>query len=279
MQLVNDVRPSPIAGTWYEADPRRLAAQVDAWLEAAPPPPAGRVYGVMAPHAGHRYSGAVAGAAFAALRGREPELVAVVAPMHYPYPQPLLTSAHAAYGTPLGPLPVDRKAVAALDAALRARLPFGLTAVSRDPEHALEIELPFLQRALAGDFALLPLMVRAQDAVTALALGEALAEVLAGREALLVASSDLSHYHNQGTANRLDAVFLDAVRSFSPRAVLMVVESGQAEACGFAPVAAVMQACRLLGAREAEILAYATSGDVTGDLSAVVGYAAAAFLG
>ncbi len=278
MQLVKDVRPSPIAGTWYPADPERLTRQVDAFLDAAPRAPTGEVIGVMAPHAGYRYSGAVAGAAFAPLRARTVDLVVLVGPMHHVYTSPLLTSAHTAYRTPLGDVPLDMEAMRALDAALQARLPFGLMAITRDPEHSLEIELPFLQRALAGPFAILPVMVRTQQEDVALALGEALAEILNGRRALLVASSDLSHYHRQAYARQLDNVFLDAVRAFDPRAVLTAVLSGQAEACGFAPVAAVMQACRLSGARRAEVLTYATSGDVTGDINSVVGYAAAAFL-
>jgi AmmeMemoRadiSam system protein B len=115
---------------------------VDGWLESAVLPELpGEVLAVIAPHAGHQYSGAVAGHAFAALRGRTPGLVAVVSPMHHPYHRPLITTAHEAYGTPLGDIPVDRSVVAELDSALQARLGFGLSPVQNDPEHSLEIEL------------------------------------------------------------------------------------------------------------------------------------------
>src|SRR5512134_2260068 len=111
-----DVRPSPIAGKWYEGDPDMLARLVDEYLEEAQLPELqGDVIAVIAPHAGHPYSGAVAGYAFAALRGRTPDLVAVVAPMHHPYSEPLLTTAHAAYSTPLGDVPVDKAALQELD--------------------------------------------------------------------------------------------------------------------------------------------------------------------
>lgn len=274
-----DVRPSPIAGTWYEGRPERLAAAVDGYLAAADLPPLeGRVVGLMAPHAGHRYSGPVAGYAFAAVRGTRPELVAVVSPMHHPYPQPLLTTAHAAYGTPLGAVPVARQQVAALSRELEETLGFGLTPVANDPEHSLEIELPFLQRALSGEFRLLPVMVRAQEPTVSQALGQALADVLRGQNALLVASSDLSHYHPQARARELDAAVLDAVGAFDPQALFDIAWRGKGEACGLGALAAVMWACRALGAERAQVLHHATSGDVTGDYSAVVGYGAAAFL-
>src|SRR5512138_607244 len=118
-----DVRPSPIAGKWYEGDPQVLARLVDEYLdEAQLPELEGEVIAVIAPHAGHLYSGPVAGYAFAALRGRTPDLVAVVAPMHHPYFEPLITTAHAAYTTPLGDIPVDRDALHALDGFLKSEL-------------------------------------------------------------------------------------------------------------------------------------------------------------
>jgi AmmeMemoRadiSam system protein B len=276
MNSAVNLRPSPIAGQWYPGDPQRLAREVDGYVAAAQLPAIpGDVVAVMAPHAGHRYSGPVAGYAFAALRGLSPELVAVIAPMHYPYLEPLLTTAHEAYVTPLGAIPVDESAVDALDERLRERLGFGLARVANDPEHSLEIELPFLQRVLSGSFRLLPVMVRDQSARTARALGEALAEVLASRRALLVASSDLSHYYPQKLANSLDDAMLRQVAAFDPQGVIQIEEQGKGFACGRAAVAAVLWAARSLGANLVQILRHATSGDVTGDYSQVVGYGAA----
>ncbi len=167
-----DLRPSAIAGQWYPAEPGRLAASVDAYLRAAELPELeGTVIGVLTPHAGHRYSGQVAGYAFAALRALQPELVAVVSPMHYPASPDLLTSAHEAYLTPLGAIPVDQEALQVLEAFLQVELGCGLAPVKNDPEHSLEIELPFLQRAISGDFRLLPVMVREASPRIASALG------------------------------------------------------------------------------------------------------------
>ena len=274
-----DVRPSPIAGTWYEGRPKILAAEIDHYLDQAELPELpGEVIAVIAPHAGHRYSGAVAGYAFAAVRGRTPDLVAVISPMHHPYFEPLLVTAHAAYATPLGEIPLDKQAVAALDAALRAELGFGLSPVTRDPEHSLEIELPFLQRALAGDFKLLPVMVHEQSPKVSEKLGKALALVLKERNALLVASTDLSHFYIQDEANTYDAEMLRQIEAFSPEGIFKAERSGKGFACGHAAVAAVLWAARELGADTVKVLRHATSGDVTGDYSSVVGYGAAVVL-
>ena len=209
MATIAPVRPSPLAGTWYEGNPKSLARAVDQYLDQAELPELpGDVVAVIAPHAGHYYSGPVAGYAFAAVRGATPDLVAVLSPMHQPYYEPLLTTAHSAYSTPLGQIPVDNETVALLDEHLKEILGQGLSRVAYDQEHSLEIELPFLQRALAGDFKLLPVMVRAQSPRVSQGLGAALVEVLQGRNALLVASTDLSHFYTQKEAVAFDTEML-----------------------------------------------------------------------
>lgn len=279
MQTVSEIRPSSIAGTWYEGQPKRLAESVDAYLERANIEKIkGKVIGLVAPHAGHRYSGPVAGYAFAAARGLSPSLVAVIAPMHHPYPYPLITSAHSFYFTPIGNIPVARPQLDELSALLESRLGYGLSAIPNDPEHALEIELPFLQRALQNPFRLIPLMLRQQDPHTARVLGETLAEILRGQDCLLVASTDLSHFYNQAAAERLDAAMLNAAESFEPEALYEVESKGKGEACGLGALAATLWAAKALGADTVKILNYATSGNVSGDYERVVGYGAGVIL-
>ncbi|MBM3151327.1 MAG: AmmeMemoRadiSam system protein B [Chloroflexi bacterium] len=274
-----DLRPSPISGAWYESHPQALAAGIDSYLDQAELPELhGRVVAVIAPHAGHYYSGAVAGYAFAAVRGASPEVVAVISPMHHPYPAALLTARHDAYATPLGGVRIDKTLLAALDGHLKPALGFGVTPVPNDPEHSLEIELPFLQRALAGHFTLLPVMVRAQEPEISQALGEALAACLRDKQALLVASTDLSHFFDQETACLLDAEMLRRIESFAPESLFVAERTGRGFACGHAAVAAVLWAARSLGADTVKVLRHATSGDVSGDYRRVVGYGAAAVL-
>ncbi len=297
-----DVRPSPIAGTWYEGNAKNLARVVDEYLNNAQLPElSGEVVAVIAPHAGHRYSGAVAGFAFApiyraernepigesrrsALRLRTEQqslssplrakLVAVISPFHNLSNYPLLTTSHDAYGTSLGNIEVDKSALAELS----SHLDIPVTPVFADKEHSLEIELPFLQRALTSEFKLLPIMIRAQEVDVTKKLGLALAKVLKDKNALLVASTDLSHFYDQTTANMLDAEMLKRFESFDPESIFEAEHSGKAFACGHAAVAAVLWASRELGANKVQILRHATSGDVTGDFKSVVGYGAGVIL-
>ncbi len=268
----SDVRPSPLAGRWYPANSQALTQMIDGFLAAVHPvEPPGRIVGLMAPHAGLYYSGQVAAHAFALLRGLSPAIVAVLSPSHHPYPAPLLTSAHDAYLTPLGAVPVDTAAVQALGQRIQ------LLPVRQDSEHSLEIELPFLQRVLDDEFSLLPVMLIDQTPDTAQELGHALAQVLGDRPALLVASSDLSHFYPQAVANSLDRAILDRVAAFDPEGLFAVEEAKKGFACGRGAIGAVMWAARELGADSAAVVNYATSGDVSGDTDRVVGYGAGVF--
>lgn len=273
------VRPSPLAGRWYDADPELLARQVDDYIDSARLPELeGEVIAVIAPHAGHPYSGPVAGYAFAAVRGRSPDLVALVGPMHHPYMEPLITTAHDAYFTPLGDTPVDKDALRELDVVLKSELGFGLSPVAHDPEHSLEIELPFLQRALSSTWTLLPVMVRAREPRVSERLGKALAHVLRGKNFVMVASTDLSHFYNHQTALVYDRSMLNQIESFNPEGAFDLERAGKGFACGLGAFTAVMWAARELGADKVKVLRHATSANVTGDYSSVVGYGAAAIL-
>jgi AmmeMemoRadiSam system protein B len=270
-----DVRPSPIAGTWYEANPKNLTASIDSYLDNTQLPElSGDVIAVIAPHAGHRYSGHVAAYAFAALRGLAPDLVAVLSPYHSYTPYQIITTKHQAYSTPLGDVEVDRAALA----KLQNNLDIPITAVANDKEHSLEIELPFLQRVLKSGFKLLPIMVRGQEPIVAQKLGLALARTLKNKNALIVASTDLSHFHDQTVAKELDAEMLRRFESLDPKSIFEAERTGRGFACGHAAVASMLWAAHELGANKAQILKYATSGDITGDYSSVVGYGAAVIL-
>lgn len=264
---------------WYPDNPQRLAAEVDGYLAAAQLPPLpGGVVAVIAPHAGHRYSGRTAGHAFRAVQGRSVDLVVIIAPMHRYHPGVILTSAHPAYGTPLGTVEIDHPALEQLEQLLNEAGAPTLTRVAYDEEHALEIELPFLQRALSGPFQLLPLMLRSQEPQPAQALAAALSKLLAGRNALLVASTDLSHFYPQAVAARLDKEMLSRIAAFAPEKIFAAEHGGWGYACGASAVSAVLWAARELGGSQVVLLDYSTSADETGDPTSVVGYGAAAVI-
>ncbi len=224
MERTAGSRPAQLAGQWYPADARKLALGIDHFLDAARLEELdGEVVAVMAPHAGHYYSGPVAAYAFAALRGLSPDLVVIVSPMHQAYAAPFMTTAHDAFSTPLGDVPVDQEAIDLLDQHLVEQIGVNLTKIPRDAEHSIEIQIPFLQRVLKSPFKLLPIMLREQSAFMAHGLALALGRLLtdqafsAGRSVLLVASTDLSHYYPQAAASMLDSQMLDQVEVFRSR--------------------------------------------------------------
>ena len=279
MPGVSELRPSPIAGTWYPGDPQRLASQVDAYLDGARLPKLdGEVIAVIAPHAGYIYSGPTAGYAFASIRGKVYERVVLISPLHDYHPAPFITTAHHGYQTPLGPVWIDFEGLSALDEELEARGLPGIDRVRHDKEHSLEIELPFLQRALSGEFRLIPIMVRSHDPTQLYNLGQALAKTLLKYPALLVASTDLSHFFPLEIANQLDETMLKNMVEISPQKVLLAEETETGFACGAGGVAAVLWAAQTLGAKNAQVLHHSTSADQTGDERSVVGYGAAVVL-
>ena len=275
MGAITNPRPSPIAGTWYPGDAVKLADSIDRFLSIAKVQPVkGDIKAIIVPHAGHRYSGGVAAYAYKVVREKHPKTIAVISPMHQFYPGRLLTSAHDAYETPLGQVIINHDLVRQLSQALSTTLADGLMPITRDQEHSLEIQLPFLQRIYPDGFYLLPVMLRDQSAVTARALADALFTVLP-EDALLVASSDLSHFYTENDALQLDGTILKAIQTFSPEDLYQVEAESKGFACGLGAIACVLWAGRKLGANRVDILNQSTSGKVTGDLTSVVGYASA----
>jgi hypothetical protein len=275
-----NVRPSPISGTWYPGDPEDLAQSIDHYLhDVVIVPMPGKIMGVIAPHAGYVYSGQVAAHAFRYLEGLTPDVVAVISPLHrpdlYQISTKVLTTNHDAYGTPLGNVPVDQALLQRFEDELIKNGGIEVTHISNDSEHSLEIELPFLQRVLPQPFRLLPLMIWDQSPPTVEAVGHALGKVLSDQSAILIASSDLSHFYPQSMAEKFDAEVLNRIEDFNPSGVLSAEEEGLGYACGRAAMAAVLWACEDLGADCVKVIHHATSGDVTGDYHSVVGYGAA----
>lgn len=273
----NGVRSAILAGTWYPGSRKALEEGVDALLAGAQGlPKTGDLKAIVVPHAGYPYSGPVAAQAYALLRGSAIRRVIMVGPSHRCRFRGASVNLQAAYETPLGRVPVDREFAGRL---LEAGGPIQFASQAHAAEHCLEIQLPFLQRVLK-DFCIVPILMGEQDLKTSSAVAEALVKTLGPEEGtLLLASTDLSHYHPQAGAERLDRVFVEQVRDFDPEGLFRSLAAGECEACGGGAAVTVMLASRALGARRAVILKYATSGDVTGDRSQVVGYLSAALAG
>jgi hypothetical protein len=268
------VRQSVIAGTWYPGSPERLRQEIQGFLSQAQGVDLeGRLVALISPHAGYRYSGQVAAYAYKVLEKHRFSSVVLIAPSHRAYFSGVSVYDRGGYETPLGVVPLDRELVSALKER-ESRIRYVPDAHSR--EHSLEIQLPFLQ-VLLPEFKLVPLVMGEQNLETCQWLAEAVADCIGDKSVLIVASSDLSHFHPYTQAKRLDQVVLDKVNDFDPRGLSESLASGACEACGGGPMVSAMLIARRLGANKSRVLHYANSGDVTGDHSGVVGYMAAAF--
>ncbi|HEX2342897.1 MAG TPA: AmmeMemoRadiSam system protein B [Vicinamibacterales bacterium] len=273
------IRPPAVAGTWYPGSRGALEREVDSLLGAAEVAavPAGALVGVIAPHAGMMFSGGVAAHAYKVASGAAVDVIALVGPSHFVGFEGIAIFERGAFETPLGLAQVDETVGAALMSASPLIRPH-LSAHTR--EHSLEMQLPFLQRVLPG-VPIVPLAIGFQTRETIGALAEALAAALDGRRALLVASTDLSHYFDAQTATALDARVVECVDRFDADALLSEFERypegerGRYVACGGGAAIAVMRAARALGAGAARVLKYAHSGEISGDHATVVGYLAA----
>jgi AmmeMemoRadiSam system protein B len=266
------VRRSAVSGLFYPADPEILKRDIALMLGVVEARAGSeRLCGIIAPHAGYVYSGSTAASGYALLAGSTYDTVVIVSPSHRESFDGVSVYPGDAYATPLGMVRINaqlrRKLVDACDIVL-------LSEAGHTEEHAIEVQLPFLQ-AVLHDFSLLPLVMGNQSREICFALGEVLGSVLQGEHALLVASTDLSHYHSSKVADRLDAVVIEDVQRFDHQALMRDLEDGRAEACGGGPAVAVMIALQRLGARRMAVTRHSNSGDITGDHGSVVGYLSA----
>ncbi len=274
MDNTRAVRRPAVAGMFYPAEKETLARDIRSMLETVSVPRiTGTISGLVTPHAGYMYSGRVAAAGYAVLEGKNYDTVVVISPSHREAFSGVSIYEGEAYSTPLGTIPVDtalREALVAEDTLLFT------SSAGHHAEHAVEVQLPFLQIVL-GDFKLLPAVMGDQTLQTCEAFADALSTYVKPDSCLVVASSDLSHYYPQSRALELDSVAARDIEAFDPYQFMADVAASRTEACGAGPVAAAMLACRKLGADHARVIARCTSGDVSGDTSAVVGYLSALF--
>jgi MEMO1 family protein len=270
-----DIRPPAVAGMFYENSAAKLQNSIDDLLSRVQNVSIqGRIVGLVSPHAGYIYSGFTAAHAYKLIQNRKYECVIIVGPNHREYFDGVSIYPGTAYETPLGTISIHQE--------LRDTLISRSTMIKNSQsghtwEHSLEVQLPFLQRVLGG-FQFVPIVMGDQLPETCLHLAQVLVEVIGKKDVLFIASSDLSHYHPYKEAVKLDKLVIDEIEKFDVDSFLQHTESDTFEACGSGPIAVVMQASALLGANLSKILHYSTSGDTTGDKSAVVGYVSAAFI-
>jgi len=270
-----NIRQPAVAGLFYPGKKIDLDREVAMYLENAPQIDIpGRLIGMVAPHAGYMYSGGVAARAYRLLLDLDIDLVAIISPSHREYFTEISVFDGFAYATPLGTIEVDKETARAL-ADFNPQIILSEKG-HRFEEHALEVQLPFLQKVL-DQFRIVPIVMGEHSSGNIETLAGGLASVLKDRKALIIASSDLSHFYNAGKAESMDHLVREKISGFDDDALFEQLRTGKCEMCGGGPVVACMKASKLLGANRSRALLYRHSGDVTGDRSEVVGYLSAVF--
>ena len=279
------IRHPTVAGQFYEGDAEALRAQVRAcFLSQIGPQKLPQtnfhtqprnIAGLICPHAGYMYSGPVAASAYFELAtDGKPDTVVLLGPNHTGYGSGLAIMREGIWNTPLGDVQIDS---ALADAILHETRIVDVDDIAHRYEHSLEVQLPFLQFLYGNDFKIVPICFLMQDYDSAVEVGRALIEALDATNTVVIASSDMTHYESAKSASAKDHEALKAVTDLDAKRFYQTVEAKNITACGFAPITALITYANGTCAKNVELLNYHNSGDITGDHSSVVGYAAVSF--
>lgn len=273
------IRSPWVAGTFYPSDPNRLMASIkDSFMHKLGPmkiPERGLnirdSISIVCPHAGYMYSGPVAAHGYFHLASEaDPESIIIIGPSHTGIGSPIAIMNKGFWRTPLGKVSIDEELS---NAILKEAGFIDVDETAHSREHSIEVQLPFLQYIYGSDFSFVPICMSFQDLESSRELGDAIGKACEGKEVLIIASTDLSHYEDQATANRKDKLAIEAILNLNEVQLQERVYKNRITMCGFGPVSAAIVASKHMGARYAELFSYHTSGDISGDYSAVVGYA------
>lgn len=272
---MKEIREPAVAGAFYPDNPEVLSRDVKRFLENAKKEKLeGEIVALISPHAGYMYSGQVAAYAYKLIEGKAFDSVVVVAPSHRALFKGASLYDRGGFRTPLGIVPVDLELSKKM---MERRKEIQFLPEAHSQEHSLEVQIPFLQVVLKS-FKLVPIVMEPYWSWEMCQyLASAIAETVRGKNVLLIASSDLSHFHSYDEAVKLDKIVLNHIDRFDPEGLNQDLRSGRCEACGGGPILSVMLAAKALGANRGKVLKYLNSGDVTGDRSRVVGYGAGGF--
>ena len=277
-----EVRTPAVSGTFYPDDQKELKSLIhNCFTHPIGPgkmPPTGsdqKIYGVICPHAGFVYSGPVACHSFYSISSSTSKLAIITGPNHYGIGQSIASMIDASWKTPLGLMEVDSESALELRNGLDI---LELDSFSHSKEHSIEVQVPMLQETFSHEMKILPVSLINQKQKTATKVGSAIAKIAQKKDALLIGSSDFTHYEENEFAHRQDLALIDPILKLDVDEFYKILKERHVTACGFGAIASTMIACKELGATEGKLLKYATSGDVSGDKSSVVGYASIIFV-
>ncbi|MCV0401035.1 MAG: MEMO1 family protein [Nitrosopumilus sp.] len=234
-----------------------------------------KIYGIVCPHAGYVYSGPTACHSYKAISSQNPELAIIIGPNHFGVGKDAATMTDAQWHTPLGEVQVDSESarqVAEISEFIE------IDEYSHSQDHSLEVQIPMLQEILSNEFQILPIILRVQDMKMAMDVGNAVYEIAKKKNAIIIASSDFTHYEENSFAHQQDKALIEPILAMDVKKFYQVLYERRVTACGYGAMASAMIACKKLGATKGELLSYATSGDVSGDTESVVGYGAIKFV-
>ena len=277
-----EVRTPAVSGTFYPDDQQELKSLIhNCFMHTIGPgkmPPTGsdqKIYGVICPHAGFVYSGPVACHSFYSISSSTSKLAIITGPNHYGIGQSIASMIDASWKTPLGLMEVDSESALELRDGLDI---LELDSFSHSKEHSIEVQVPMLQETFSHEMKILPVSLINQEQEIATKVGSAIAKIAQKKDALLIGSSDFTHYEENEFAHRQDLALIDPILKLDVDEFYKILYERKVTACGFGAIASTMIACKELGATEGKLLKYATSGDVSGDKSSVVGYASIIFV-
>ena len=233
-----------------------------------------KIFGVICPHAGYVYSGPIAANSYHVISGQKPELVIIVGPNHWGIGSDVATMKDAVWRTPLGDIEVDTESAIEIN---RISKSIEMDFFSHSKDHSLEVQIPMLQEIYSHKFKILPIILNDQSYKTAKDVGSAIARIAQSKKSIIVASSDFTHYEPNDYAYKQDASLIEPILSLDIDRFYTVLQEKRVTACGYGAIASVMEACKQLGSTKGELIKYATSGDISGDKTSVVGYASIVF--
>ena len=277
-----EIRTPAVSGTFYPENEKKLKNLIhECFMHPIGPgktSPTGsneKIYGVICPHAGFVYSGPVACHSFYSISASTSNLAIIVGPNHYGIGQNVASMIDVSWKTPLGLVEVDSDSVLELREHLDI---LEIDSFSHSKEHSIEVQIPMLQEVFSDEMKILPISLINQEQKTVTLVGSAIAKIAQEKDALLIGSSDFTHYEENGFAHRQDLALIDPILKLDVDEFYKILYERKVTACGFGAIASIMTACKELGATQGKLLKYATSGDVSGDKSSVVGYASIIFV-
>ena len=275
------IRQPVVAGQFYPGEKKELKNMIHSCFEHEFGPgtdsigSSEKIFGVVCPHAGYVYSGPTACHSYKAISSQNPELVIIIGPNHFGVGKDAATMIDAQWQTPLGRVEVDSdsaKQVAEISNIIE------IDEYSHSQDHSLEVQVPMLQEILSNEFQILPIILRSQEMKTAIDVGNAVYEIAKEKNAIIIASSDFTHYEENSFAHQQDKALIEPILEMDIDKFYQVLYDRRVTSCGYGAMASAMIACKKMGATKGELLSYATSGDVSGDTESVVGYGSIKFV-